>query len=181
MEILVFSDVRTSLELPQVNQVDLVVLLGRIPRKMVLKIEQFYKDVPILGLFSNYCNEQLYDDTRVIPFHKNVVQVKELRIAGFGGAPSEGNSSYGLYTEAEAEQFIKQLSISNVDILFSYSHPAYGDIKSSMAADGCKSYGTIILNGMAKMIVHGRLQMDFKRKMGNVDIYSIYPYKLISI
>ena len=180
MKILAFSDIRTTLELPNI-EVDLIALLGRIPSKKVAEIERKYSDSPIIGLLSNSCSPTLYNDTEVVNIHKTVVEVDGIRIAGFGGAPFRGNDSYGYFSEEEVEKFVDQLAVSNVDVLMSYTNLAYGDVKGANAEEGFRAYNRIILEGITKYIIHGRLHSDFHRTLGNTEIYSVSPYKLIEI
>ncbi|SPU40737.1 metallophosphoesterase, calcineurin superfamily, putative [Lysinibacillus capsici] len=179
MKVLAFSDLRTTESLPDVNP-DLVILLGHIPSKKVNEIEQKY-DCTILGLLSNSCSPRLYEDTTVVNLHRRVVDIEGIRFAGFGGVPLHNNDSFGYYSEEEVEKFVEQLSVSNVDVLISYANLAYGDIKGANAKDGFKAYNRIVIEGISKYIIHGRLYSDFKRKLGETEIFSVYPYKIITL
>ncbi|MFJ7890389.1 hypothetical protein ACIQYL_20215 [Lysinibacillus xylanilyticus] len=179
MKVLAFSDLRTTEELPNENP-DLVVLLGHIPSKKVNEIAQKY-DCPMVGLLSNSCSPRLYEGTSIVNLHQRVVEIDGIRIAGFGGVPLHNNDSFGYYSEEAADKFVEQLSVSNVDVLISYSNLAYGDIKGPNAKDGFKAYNRIVIEGISKYMIHGRLYSDFKRKLGGTEIFSVYPYRLITI
>lgn len=179
MKVLAFSDMRTSEELPDI-EADLVILLGHIPSKKVHEIESTY-DCPKIGLLSNSCTPKLFEGTSIINLHKKVVDMEGIRFAGFGGAPLNSNESFGYYSEAEAESFVDQLAVSDVDVLISYSNPAYGDVKGPNAAEGFKAYNRIVIEGITKYIIHGRLHSDFKRKLGSTFIESVVSHKVITI
>ena len=182
MKLLAFADIRTTEELPHV-ECDLIVLLGFIPSKKVSEINKKYSDIPIVGLLSHKCSRSLYEDTRVIDIHGSVASIDGVRIAGFGGVPLPNNEekSAGYYTEQEADEFIDRMAVSNVDVLLSYSNLAYGGLNLPKATEGYKAYNRIVMENIATKIIHGRLHSSFKRRLGNVDVYSVYPYKLIHI
>lgn len=181
MRILVFSDLRPTFELPEV-EADFIVLLGNIPGKVVNKICLTY-ECTIFGLHSNKCYKNLYDDTRVVPIHGKAIKINDLVIAGFSGIPTasyhEDIGSFGRYTENEAADFIGQLANTKVDIFFSYSNPKYGDLAVVGAMDGFSAFNQIILHSMVKDIVHGRLHYPNRRKMGDVVIHSVHSYEVI--
>lgn len=179
MNVLAFSDLRTTEELPEIDT-DLIIILGHIPSKKVNEIESHY-DCPKIGLLSNSCTPKLFEGTSIINLHKKVVDIDGIRFAGFGGAPLHSNESFGYYSEAEAESFVDQLAVSDVDVLISYSNLAYGDVKGPNAADGFKAYNRIVIEGITKYIIHGRLHTDFKRKLGCTVIESVYSHKVITI
>lgn len=130
---------------------------------------------------SNSCPPKHYDDTTVVNIHKRYVDFEGIRIAGFGGAPMTSNETAGYYSEDEAAQFIESLAKSQVDVLLSYSNFAYGDLKLANADSGFKAYHRIVLENIAPIVIHGRLSSDFERQLGDTTVYSVYPYKLISI
>lgn len=181
MNLLAFADMRSSAKIPFYEDVDLICLLGKIPSKIISAIEEQYADTPIIGLLSNSCSPKHYDDTRVINIHKKYVDVHGIRFAGFGGAPLTTNETSGYYSEEEAAQFIDSLENSDVDVLLSYSNFAYGDLKQANANNGFKAYHRIVIDDIVPIVIHGRLYSDFERTLGSTTIYSVYPYKLISI
>lgn len=182
MKILAFSDIRTTLEIPN-EEVDLVILLGNIPSKMVSKICRLYDEVPVLGLLSKRCHPSLYTDTPVVNIHHKCFEYGGLGFAGFGGEPKEFDyeNEEQIYDENQVTSFIKQLEMSNVDVLITYTNPAYGDVKGSLASEGFQAYSKLILNGYVKNIIHGRIRNPFKRTLANVNIESVYPYSLIEL
>lgn len=179
MKVLAFSDLRTTEELPEID-VDLIILLGHIPSKKVNEIDNYY-DCPKIGLLSNSCSPKLFEGTSIINLHKKVVDVNGVRFAGFGGAPLHSNESFGYYSEKEAEGFVDQLAVSNVDVLISYANLAYGDVKGPNAADGFKAYNRVVIEGITKYIIHGRLHSNFTRNLSNTIIESVYSHKVIKI
>ncbi|MCM3389976.1 hypothetical protein M3649_17800 [Ureibacillus chungkukjangi] len=180
MKILALSDARSTIELPDVAA-DLVVLLGHIPSKLVKRIDEQY-DCMKVGLLSDKCHPTVYEDTSIVDIHKRVFTYEGLRFAGYGGVPLfREEESIGQYSESETEFFVKQLAVSNVDVLLSYSNLAYGDLTASHAKDGFLAYNQIILENMVSTIIHGRLMQPLERKMGNVKIHSVYPFAEIQI
>ncbi|MFJ8519460.1 metallophosphoesterase family protein [Lysinibacillus xylanilyticus] len=181
MKILAFSDIRTTLEIPK-KEVDLVILLGNIPSKMVSKICSLYDEVPVLGLLSKRCHPSLYTDTSVVNIHHKCFEYGGLRFAGFGGEPREHDyEEEQVHDDKNVTDFIKQLEMSNVDVLITYTNPSYGDVKGSLASDGFQAYNKLILNGYVKNIIHGRIRNPFKRTLVNVNIESVYPFSLIEL
>lgn len=182
MKLLAFADIRTTEELPDV-ECDLIVLLGFIPSKKVSEIDKKYSDVPIVGLLSQKCSRSLYEDTRIVDLHGSVASINGVRFAGFSGVPLPKNEDVaaGYHTEDEVNEFIDRMAVSNVDVLLSYSNLAYGGMKLPNAEAGYKAYNRIVMENITTKIIHGRLHSDFERRLGNVDIYSVYPYKLIQI
>ena len=180
MQILCFADLYKIEKVPRID-CDLVVLLGNVSRKVVLEIESIYQEQPIIGLLSNTCAPDIYAGTQIIDIHEKVVEIDGLRLAGFSGVPSHGDSRKGYYTERQCKEFIDKLAVSNVDILLSYSNPAYGDIDGSEAKDGFKAYNEVFINKLTKYLIHGRLHQNLKRTLAKVDIHMVYEHKLITI
>ncbi|MGE7843634.1 metallophosphoesterase family protein [Lysinibacillus sp. NPDC093712] len=182
MKLLAFSDIRTTLEIPEEN-VDLIVLLGNIPSKMMSKICRQYENTPIVGLLSKRCYPMLYKETSIVNIHHKCFEFGGLRFAGFGGEPKEFTyeNEENVYNDEQVNNFISQLGNSNVDVLITYTNPAYGDVKGALASEGYKPYSKLILEGRVKNIIHGRIRSPFKRKLANVNIESVYPYSLIEL
>ncbi len=180
MRILAFSDIRTTLEIPD-EHVDLIILLGNIPSKMVSKICKHYDEVPVLGLLSKRCHPKLFDDTPIVNIHHKCFEFDGIRFAGFGGEPAGFNQDddQHVYNENQVNDFIKQLNESNVDVLVTYTNPPYGDVKGTLASEGFKPFNKLIIDGQIKNMIHGRIRNPFKRKLGKVNIESVYPYSLI--
>jgi len=180
MKLLVFSDMRSSNGLPDVKP-DLVALLGCIPSKVVHQIDKKYDCVKV-GLLSNKCHPTLYEDTSIVNLHGKVVEVQNIRFAGFGGVPFyDEEDPYGQYKEEEVEHFVNRLKISDVDVLFSYTNLPYGDVDSPYAKEGFNAYNRIVLQELVKYFIHGRLQTPFQRHFGKVNIHSVYRFSEIDI
>lgn len=182
LKILAFSDIRTTLEIPN-EHVDIVVLLGNIPSKMVSKICKQYDGIPVLGLLSKRCHHKLFDDTPVVNIHHKCFEFEGIRFAGFGGEPVDftHDDDQHVYNDNQVNEFVKQLNESNVDVLITYTNPPYGDVKGTLASEGFKSYNKLILDGRIKNMIHGRIRSPFKRKLAKVNIESVYPFSLIEI
>ncbi|MBQ0140374.1 MAG: hypothetical protein KBT36_13895 [Kurthia sp.] len=180
MQILCFSDLYQIEKVPTID-CDLVVLLGNVSKKVIREIEIIYQEQPIVGLLSNTCAPDTYAGTQVIDIHEKVVEIDGIRFSGYGGVPSHGDSRKGYYTEKQCKDFIDKLAVSDVDVLLSYSNPAYGDLKGNDSKDGFKAYNEIFINKLTKYLIHGRLHQNLKRTLAKVNIHIVYEHQLITI
>ncbi|WP_307476271.1 metallophosphoesterase family protein [Cytobacillus purgationiresistens] len=131
---------------------------------------------PKLGVFGNHCHPSNFDDTEVMNIHENIVRIKGLTIAGFGGAPKYKDKLFGQHTEEEAAAFVTQIYQQNIDILITHSNPAYENMTLDHAHRGFTSFNTLINNNKINHLFHGHLHDPFTKNINEITIHSVYPF-----
>lgn len=174
MNILAFADIRTSLELPK-HSPDVVLLLGDIPSIMVSRIDRMY-DCIKLGVMGNHCHPSNFSGTNIVNMHNQVIELNGITFAGFEGSPHYKERPFGQHTEKEAEELLSKVGRRHINILMTHSNPAYGDMELDHAHRGFKAFNTLLFNEQLDYHFHGHLHDPFTRKVGDCEIYSVYPY-----
>lgn len=174
MNILAFADIRTSLELPDV-QPDVILLLGDIPSLAVARIDRKY-DCIKLGVLGNHCHPSVFSGTSVINMHEKTILIKGISFAGFEGVPPYKDRPHGQRTEAELQSFLNKVKNQHIDIFLMHSNPSYGDKGLDDAHRGYQAITSFLFEKGITYLFHGHLHDPFIRKVEDTTIHSVYPY-----
>lgn len=174
MKVLAFADVRTTLQLPEVEP-DIVLLLGDIPSRIVSKIDRTYS-CRKLGVMGNHCHPLNFEDSSVINMHNQIMTFNGVTFSGFEGSPVYKKRKFGQQTDAEANAFAQKIGRLHIDILLTHSNPAYDDIELDDAHRGFEAFNNLIDEQQVTHLFHGHLHDPFTRQMNGCTIHSVYPY-----
>ena len=180
MKVLIFSDVPSSgFELPELEP-DLVILLGDIFYRNVLRIDRKYQCSKV-GVLGNHDKAYYFDDTNIVNVHKQLISLNGLKIAGFQGSPIYNDKPFGQHTDVEAESFIKSIDEETIDLFLAHSNPVYNDTVNDNAHRGFKAFNRLIQNNKVSYFLHGHLHDPFQIKERDTSIISIYPFQVIDL
>lgn len=175
MKVLVFSDLPSGFNLPD-SEPDLVLLLGDIFYRNVLKIDHKYKCLKV-GVLGNHDKAHYFEDTSIINIHRDIQTIEGITFAGFQGSPKYNDKPFGQHLEIEAEAYVASIYRKPIDIFLAHSNPAYENLPSNDDTHrGFKAFNDLFHYQTAKNFFHGHLHEPFQMKQGNTNIYSVYPY-----
>lgn len=176
MRVLAFSDLPSGFTFPDVDP-DLVLLLGDISYRNVLRIDHQYKCKKI-GVLGNHDKAAYFDDTSIINIHRDMQTIDGITFAGFQGSPKYNDKPFGQHLEIEAEAFVSTIYDKPIDIFLAHSNPKYDHI--SEKDDSHRGFAWNDFQDL-KYLFHGHLHDPFVIKKGITEIHSVYPYSLIDI
>jgi uncharacterized protein len=179
MRILAFADVPNGGFVLPDEQPDLVLLLGDIFYRNVLRIDRKYQ-CPKVGVLGNHDKAHFFDDTDVINVHRKIVKVNGLTIAGFEGSPKYNNKPFGQHLEIEAEQFVANIYRKKIDIFLAHSNPVYPHTDQD-SHRGFQAFNDLFDYGTVRYFFHGHIHEPFETTINQTRVFSVYPYLSLDI
>lgn len=180
MQILIFADIPTTdFDFPNI-QPDLILLLGDISYRQILRIDRKYHCSKI-GVFGNHDKPYFFDDTAIQNAHARILTMNGLTISGFQGSPKYNNKPFGQHTDEEVKAFTRTLHNQSIDIFISHSNPMYKDTQDDDTHKGFKAFNELLQKGSVRYFFHGHLHDPSHISVGEKQIYSVYPCLVVEI
>lgn len=179
MKALIYSDLHSDEHFFHPNYTpDVVITLGDILNSTLRKIDQYFNCLK-LGIPGNHDRKGVFEGTKFINLHGHTLSYGGITFAGFGGCLRYNSKPYGQYTEDEAAAFLRHLK--KVDVFISHSNPSYRDDDPYEHRNGFKSFSDFIVNQSPRFFIHGHLHEEKHFRLGETEIYSVYPYLELNI
>lgn len=180
LDILCVSDLHhyTDEELEEIQSMeyDVCLLLGDIPQKALKIIKKANGSRPIYGICGNHDDWDSLKRADIEDIHCKMVEVGNIKIAGFGGSHRYKSGDYAMITQEQSIQAAK--TIPAADILISHDCP-YKMFGKDIAHEGLIGISNYIAKYKPYLNLCGHYHESMQSKFKNCKVECIYRFRIV--
>lgn len=157
------------------EELDLIVTLGDIPPSVMEQILWWGRGIPVVGVPGNH---DKVDIPGIVNVHGRVVEVADLRIAGFGGA-RQYRAGPNQFMDWQVARRLYLLGPS--DVFLSHAPPLCTSAGEGWVHRGFAAFDRYIERRRPSLWLHGHLAHGYTRIVGSTAIHGVVGKRLLTL
>jgi len=157
---------------------DLLVSLGDLPDKIILKVARRCACRNILAIKGNHDSPKSFPSP-ILDLHLKTVQFRGLTFGGFCGAWKYKSDGDHLFEQEEVEQHLA--GFPAVDIFVAHNSPRLVHDVEDGVHTGFTAFNNYIARVKPRLFFHGHQHHEIRTDMGSTRVFCVFGYRYLTI